>query len=57
MNPYISNAVIAARQDELERQAGCCTPVAEHRRSLRAAARERKAAHRLVPTRKSACCA
>jgi hypothetical protein len=57
MNPYVISAVAAARHDELERQAGCCTPAAEHRRNLRAAARERKAGRQLVPGRQPVCCA
>jgi hypothetical protein len=34
MNPNLMQAVITERQRELERQAGCCTPAAEHRRLI-----------------------
>jgi type IV secretory pathway VirD2 relaxase len=57
MNPYVANAVVAARQDELERQAGCCTPAAEHRRTTRAEARAQKAHRRFLSGRRSVCCA
>jgi len=32
MTPNLSYAVATERQHELERQAGCCTSAAEHRR-------------------------
>ncbi len=35
MNPNLMHAVIDERQNELERQAGCCTPAAQHRREIR----------------------
>jgi hypothetical protein len=56
MNPYVMSAVLAARHEELERQAGCCMPAAEHRRNLRAAARAQKAGRRFIPRRRSVCC-
>ena len=34
MNPNLIHAVAAERQHELERQAGCCTPAAQHRRLM-----------------------
>lgn len=34
MNPNLMHTVIPERQSELERQAGCCTPAAEHRRAI-----------------------
>ncbi len=34
MSPNLMHALIAEHQQELERQAGCCTPAAEHRREM-----------------------
>jgi hypothetical protein len=34
MNPHLSAAVAAARRDDLQRAAGCCTALQQHRRSL-----------------------
>jgi hypothetical protein len=34
MNPNLTLAVIAEHESELERQVGCCTPAAEHRRAI-----------------------
>ncbi|HWE11278.1 MAG TPA: hypothetical protein VG325_18150 [Solirubrobacteraceae bacterium] len=57
MNPYLITELVAAHRADLERHAACCTPVAEHRRNLRAAARERRAGRRLIPGRQPVCCA
>lgn len=34
MSPNLMHALVAEHQHELERQAGCCTPAAEHRREM-----------------------
>jgi hypothetical protein len=34
MTPNLMHALIVEHQRELERQAGCCTPAAERRRSI-----------------------
>jgi hypothetical protein len=61
MNPYLIAAVAAAHQSELERQAGCCTPMAEQGRNLprpvRPGLRRRLAARRVAAAPPAACCA
>ena len=58
MSPNLMNALVAERQQELERQAGCCTPAAEHRREMTRPgflARVTTRHHR--PAASAACCA
>ncbi len=58
MNPYITQALALEHQRDLEAQAGCCTPVAEHRRALGRAWRRTLPVRRHSPTPQvTACCA
>ena len=58
MNPNLMHAVIDEPQNELERQAGCCTPAAQHRREVaRHSLLGRITARRRSPTASGVCCA
>jgi hypothetical protein len=56
MNPHLTRALVTAYQTDLERQAGCCTPAAEHRREVPRSALRRRIAARRVPAPR-VCCA
>jgi hypothetical protein len=57
MTPHLTALIAVEHQRELERQAGCCTPLAEHRRSIRRGLRARLAARSAPAVRPAACCA
>jgi hypothetical protein len=57
MNPNLIAAVAAEHQRELERHAGCCTPIAEHRRAVTPGLRERLPARRRAAGRPAVGCA
>lgn len=57
MNHHLTAALLSAHHDELERQAGCCTPMAEHRRTLHRSLRERLVARSQPSSQTSVCCA
>jgi hypothetical protein len=59
MNPNINAAVAAARRADLQRAAGCCTAVIEHRRAAtRAVGRRLKFSLRRRPAAQPmVCCA
>jgi hypothetical protein len=57
MNPHVTRALVAARQAELERQAGCCTPAAEHRRSLNTRGLRQRVAGHFGVAQPQVCCA
>lgn len=57
MNDYLTAALASAHHDELKREAGCCTPMAEHRRTMHRSLRERLAARRKPASQPSGCCA
>jgi hypothetical protein len=61
MNPFLIAAVAAAHHGDRERQAGCCTPMAEQRRNLprppRGALRRRLAAGPGAGAPSATCCA
>lgn len=59
MSPNLMHALVAEHQHELERQAGCCTLAAEHRREMtRPGFLARITPHRHRPAASSAvCCA
>ena len=58
MNPNLIHAVVAEHQHELERQAGCCTPAAQHRRLMtRPGLPGRITARHRYPAASSVCCA
>jgi hypothetical protein len=58
MSPDLMRALVAEHQHELERQAGCCTPTAEHRRQMtRPGFLACIAARRRYPAASAVCCA
>lgn len=62
MNPRLALIIAAEHQRDLERAAGCCTPLAEHRRAgrrLRVAGRVRGLARSRRPrvAEPAVCCA
>lgn len=60
MNPHLALILATERQRDLERAAGCCTPLAEHRRAVPRRARGRvwglAAARRRAVPEPSVCC-
>ncbi len=56
MPPNLNAALATARQADLERQAGCCTPLVEHRRTLRRSLRERLGSRRAATIGAGVCC-
>jgi hypothetical protein len=58
MSPNLMHALVAEHQHELERQAGCCTPAAEHRREMtRPGFLARITVRRRYPAGSAVCCA
>jgi hypothetical protein len=58
MSPNLMHALVAEHQAELERQAGCCTPTAEHRRLIaRPGFLARVTTRRHRPAASVVCCA
>jgi hypothetical protein len=61
MNPHLTLIIATERQRDLERAAGCCTPLAEHRRAVRRPvrnrARSRLESRRPAVSEPSVCCA
>jgi hypothetical protein len=63
MHPHLMQIIAIERQHDLERAAGCCTPLAEHRRAVRRPSPRNRvrsliaAAHPALGSEPSACCA
>lgn len=61
MNPYLALIIATERQRDLERAAGCCTPLAEHRRAARRPIRSRlpdpMGSRRPAASEPTVCCA
>ena len=58
MSPNLIHALAVERQEQLERQAGCCTPAAHHRREMtRSPLFARVTVRRHRPTASVVCCA
>lgn len=57
MSPNLMHALVAEHQHELERQAGCCTPAAEHRQeTTRSGVLARVTARPRHPAGSAVCC-
>lgn len=58
MNSHLTQTLALEHQRDLEAQAGCCTPIAEHRRALRRSFRERLVDRPISgATQPTVCCA